>query len=193
MAQSVSNHFHAALTYLLDQEGRGAQSRLASQQNIDRGYLNAIVKGRKPGSEEVRAKVASHFNLPYEDMLALGRRILGRDEDVLSVSKKGSEQETATRNDIARTEQGVGDFKSPGKPEEIQFDLSGKIMKVVEILESNTTYSDVLAELIDAFHEAINMKKDNLALRNQMKAMESRIASLEKMLAYEKECAQKSA
>ncbi|MCJ7602939.1 MAG: hypothetical protein MUO63_15760 [Desulfobulbaceae bacterium] len=71
MAPSVSNHFNAALTYLLNQEGRGAQSHLAGQQKIDRGYLNAIIKGRKSGSEDVRAKIATHFHLNYEDMLVL--------------------------------------------------------------------------------------------------------------------------
>ena len=56
MDQSAPNQFRAALTYLLNQEGRGAQTRLADQQKIDRGYLNAIVRGRKSGSEKKRTK-----------------------------------------------------------------------------------------------------------------------------------------
>jgi predicted ribosome quality control (RQC) complex YloA/Tae2 family protein len=193
MAQSVSNHFHAALSYLLAQEGRGAQSRLASQQNIDRGYLNAIVKGRKPGAEEVRAKIASHFDMTYEDMLALGRRILGGEEDVISERVSGRKQKTATRSDVALDERRTIEYKSPQKSGGTQPSISEKIMKVVEILESATTYSTVLAELVDAFHEAISTKKENLALRNQMKEMEARIASLEKILPDKKDGAQKSA
>jgi len=72
--------FRAALDFLLAREGRKAQSRLANQQNIDSGYLNSIIKGRKPGSITVREKIAAHFDLEYEDMLYLGRWILsGRD------------------------------------------------------------------------------------------------------------------
>ncbi len=193
MAQSVTNQFQAALTHLLTQEGRGAQSRLAGQQNIDRGYLNAIIKGRKPGSEEVRAKIAGHFNMTYEDMLALGRSILGRGDLEISEGKKGNEQKPAAKDNIARADKGVIVFKSPKKFQEAQSGFSEKIMKVVEILESDTIYRDVLAELIDAFHESVSTKNDNLKLRNQMKEMESRIASLEKRLVAEKDDAQKFA
>ena len=72
--------FRAALDFLLAKEGRKAQSRLSKEQNIDSGYLNSIIKGRKPGSITVREKIAAHFDLEYEDMLYLGRWILsGRD------------------------------------------------------------------------------------------------------------------
>lgn len=193
MAQSFTNQFQAALTHLLTQEGRGAQSRLASQQKIDRGYLNAIVKGRKPGSEEVRAKIADHFNMTYEDILALGRGILGSGETEISEGTLENEQKAAERNDIAQIDKRVIDFKSPKKFWDAQSGFSEKIMKVVEILESNTIYRDVLAELIDAFYESVSTKNDNMKLRNQMKEMESRIASLEKMLVDKKDDAQKSA
>jgi transcriptional regulator with XRE-family HTH domain len=192
MAQSVTYQFQTALSHLLTQEGRGAQSRLASQQNIDRGYLNAIVKGRKPGSEEVRAKIADHFNMTYEDMLALGRRILGKGKIEISEGKKGREQRPAAQNDIVRTDKGFIDIKFPQKIRETPPSISEKIMKVVEILESDTSYRDLLTELIDAFHESVSTANDNLKLRNQMKEMESRIASLEKRLADEKDHALKS-
>lgn len=193
MAQSVTHQFQAALAHLLAQEGRGAQSRLASQQNIDRGYLNAIVKGRKPGSEEVRAKIAGYFNMTYEDMLALGRGILSRSETEISEGKKGGKQKVAAQNDNSQADKRLIDFKSPKKFREAQSGFSEKIMKVVEILESDTIYRDVLAELIDAFYDAVSTKKDNLKLRNQMKEMESRIVSLEKRLADDKDSPRKSA
>jgi transcriptional regulator with XRE-family HTH domain len=193
MAQSVTNQFQAALTHLLTQEGRGTQSRLAGQQKIDRGYLNAIVKGRKPGSEEVRAKIAGYFNMTYEDMLALGRGILSRSETEISEGKKGGKQKVAAQNDNSQADKRLIDFKSPKKFREAQSGFSEKIMKVVEILESDTIYRDVLAELIDAFYDAVSTKKDNLKLRNQMKEMESRIVSLEKRLADDKDSPRKSA
>lgn len=66
-------------------------------------------------------------------------------------------------------------------------------MKVIEILESGTIYCDVLTVLIDAFYAAVSTKKDNLKLQNQMKKMESRIVSLEKRLADDKDSPRKSA
>jgi hypothetical protein len=192
MDQSISNQFHAALSYLLTQEGRGAQSRLAGQQNIDRGYLNAIVKGRKPGSEEVRAKITNHFNMAYEDMLALGRRILGGEEDIIiSAGNRGGVHKTPMRTDMAKSERRAIDSKSPLKSGGTQPSISEKIMKVVEILESDTPYSAVLAELVDALHEAVSTKKENLALRNEMKEMEARIANLGKRLADKKDPVQR--
>lgn len=192
MDQSISNQFHAALSYLLTQEGRGAQSRLAGQQNIDRGYLNAIVKCRKPGSEEVRAKITSYFNMAYEDMLALGRRILGGEEDIIiSAGNRGGVHKTPMRTDMAKSEGRVIDSKSSLKSGENQPSISEKIMQVVEILESDTPYSTVLAELVDALHEAVSTKKENLALRNQMKEMDARIANLEKRLADKKDPVQR--
>lgn len=168
MAQSVSNHFNAALIYLLHQAGRGAQSHLAGQQKIDRGYLNAIIKGRKPGSEDVRAKIAAHFHLTYEDMLTLGRRILeNRGKDILE-GDSDVEQKELIHDKVTETAGGV--ISS----------ISEKIMKTVVVLESDSTRRDVLADLIDVFHEAVSIHNENLALRNRIKEMEVRIARLEK-------------
>jgi hypothetical protein len=170
MAPSVSNHFNAALTYLLNQAGRGAQSHLAEQQKIDRGYLNAIIKGRKHGSEDVRAKIATHFHLNYEDMLALGRRILEGSEDDILEGDSGVEQKELI---CAKAAENTGGVISS---------IPEKIIKVVAVLESDTIYRDILADLIDAFHEAVSTHNENLALRNWMKEMEVRIARLEKKI-----------
>jgi len=75
MNNSIAEQFGAALNLLLQQEGRGAQVRLAVAQNIDRGYLNAVIKGRKPAAEEIRLKIADHFGMLYVEMLVLGRRV----------------------------------------------------------------------------------------------------------------------
>lgn len=103
MNQSVTNQFQAALGHLLIREGRGAQSRLASEQNLDRGYVNAIVKGRKPGSDDVKAKIAGHFNMTYEEMLSLGRGILSGDK------KRVSEENPETIRDFPEPDIGVTD------------------------------------------------------------------------------------
>lgn len=192
MAQSVTHQFRTALSHLLAKEGRGAQSSLSGQQNIDRGYLNAIIKGRKPGSEEVRAKIASYFGMTYEDMLVLGRRILGEEEGIAS-GWPGMEQQPPIR-----TSEDFGEYKNiarklPREANAPEAGISEKIMKVVAILESDTSYSGVLTELIDAFHEAVSTQKENLRMRNQVKEMELRITSLEKRLDDDKDCPRKSA
>lgn len=187
MNTTVSKQFHAALTYLLAKEGRGAQSRLARQQNIDRGYMNAIAKGRKSGAEDVRTKIAAHFDMTYEDMLALGRTILAGGE----VQQPTVGEETGQKKST-KQENGVVAFPEPKKRETPQLSISEKITKVVAILESEGKYREVLSDLIDSFYEAISVKKDNLSLQNKMREMESRIAELEK-LAGEKDQVRKSA
>ena len=63
MNQKNLKQLHAALTHLLEEEGRGAQTRLSTEQKIDRGYLNAIVKQRKSGSGKMWGKISHHFNM----------------------------------------------------------------------------------------------------------------------------------
>lgn len=59
--------------------------------------------------------------------------------------------------------------------------ISEKIRKMVAVLESDTTYRDVLAKMIAIFYDAVDVGKDDLAPR--MREMESRITSLEQRLA----------
>ncbi|MGB3211845.1 MAG: hypothetical protein WBB19_14165 [Desulforhopalus sp.] len=182
MEQSISNQFRVALTHLLAREGRGAQTRLSSQQKIDRGYLNAIVKGRKSGSEEIRSKIANHFNLAYEEMFILGRRILegGGEPDLTNVNAFGLS--TTDKFPVFQTSEDDSEFETVQKTEEVAANISDKILKVIEILKSGTSYADSLAGQIDTFHEAISTEEENRALKNKLSGMESRIASLEKNL-----------
>ena len=76
MVNDTQKQFVTALNYFLNKEGRGSQARLAKTLGIDRSYLNAIVKGRSPGPQEKKDKIAAYFNLHYESMLSLGRWIL---------------------------------------------------------------------------------------------------------------------
>lgn len=61
------------LNHLLQEEGRGGQTRLATAKDIDRDYLNAITKSRQAGSDDTRARIADHFETTFEDMLTFGR------------------------------------------------------------------------------------------------------------------------
>ena len=64
------------LNHLLQEEGRGGQTRLATAKDIDRDYLMLVAKGQQVGSDETRARVADHFETTFEDMLAFGHQIL---------------------------------------------------------------------------------------------------------------------
>ncbi|MDD5434808.1 MAG: hypothetical protein PH343_05200 [Nitrospira sp.] len=191
MSKSASNQFHAALSYLLKKEGRGSQTRLSNQQSIDRGYLNAIIKGRKPGSEDVREKIASHFNLAYEEMLVLGRTLLEGDEGAKEYAGKcpvgTADQEVPTVfSQIADKGERVSKIKPIEKAAKNEYNISDKIRKVVAILESDTSHRDILAELIDVFYAAVDKEKDKVATQNQMQELESRLADVERQLAEEK-------
>ena len=191
MSKSASNQFHVALSYLLRKEGRGSQTRLSTQQSIDRGYLNAIIKGRKPGSEDVREKIASHFNLAYEEMLILGRTLLEGDERTKEYTGKcpdgtADQEIPAILSQIAdKGERGSG-IKPLGNAAKNVYSISDKIRKVAAILESDTSHRDILAELIDVFYAAVDTEKDKVATQNQMQEMESRLADMERQLADEK-------
>lgn len=76
MGNEAQKQFIAALNFLLKKEGHGSQARLARALKIDSGYLNNILKGRTPGSQEKKEKIASYFNRHYESMLSLGRWLL---------------------------------------------------------------------------------------------------------------------
>ena len=185
MSHTVSQQFHAALTYLLAKEGRGAQSRLARQQNIDRGYMNAIAKGRKSGAEDIRAKIATHFGMTYADMLTLGRTILeGGDVLQEGINGKGSNKgQDGKPPKVTRQQNGVLELVESKKHERPPLSISEKITKAVAILESEGKDREVLSDLIDLLYEKIRAEKDNLSLQGKIGEMESRIADLERQLA----------
>lgn len=162
MDQLITNQFRAALTHLLAQEGRGAQARLAKQQDIDRGYLNAIVKGRKSGSEKIRSKIASHFDMAYEDVFVLGRRVLEQAES--SAANYENQTFDALTTAEPTPENTLGDdaidFKVPTKREGGSSSIHTRILKTIEVLESDTKYGDLLAGLIDAFHDSLGTKRE---------------------------------
>jgi transcriptional regulator with XRE-family HTH domain len=200
MDQSATNQFRAALTYLLDQEGRGAQARLADLLGIDRGYLSAIIRGRKPGSEAKRTQIAAHFGMVYEDMLALGRRIINGDDDP---SRKGQAEDTPPSQegiDTDAEENRVIDFKTSPINASGPGDVSKKIITLLQMLNSDTVYAGILDGLLDSYQESVStdqkiqqLEKENLALRNEIKEMKSRLDRLESHSDSEKESLRKTA
>jgi transcriptional regulator with XRE-family HTH domain len=200
MDQSATNQFRAALTYLLDQEGRGAQARLADLLGIDRGYLSAIIRGRKPGSEAKRSQIAAHFGMVYEDMLVLGRRIINGDDDP---SRKGQAEDTPPSQEGIDTdiaENRVIDFKTSPINESGPGDVSKKIITLLQMLNSDTVYAGILDGLLDSYQESVStdqkiqqLEKENLALRNEIKEMKSRLDELESRSDSEKESLRKTA
>lgn len=176
MAQTISNQFRAALAHLLVREGRGAQSRLATQQGIDRGYLNAIVKGRKTGSEVIRDKITKYFQMEYEEMLALGRKILDGQAGVPSGKSKVKKKDS-TLPEVSSQEgiDVVADEHADSQP----IAISGKMVKAIQILESQTIYREILSGMIDAFHGALMSQKDHRTLRSRVTMLEAKLAQFE--------------
>ena len=78
MSRSIDEIFRVAV---LDRIGdrRGAQAQLSRASGVHPPYLNGILKGRKPGTEEVRRRIAEALGYPdrrYEEFLEIGRAIL---------------------------------------------------------------------------------------------------------------------
>ena len=193
MAQLISKQFRAALNYLLAQEGRGAQARLSNQKKIDKGYLNSIIKGRKPGAEAIRVKIAEHFDMAYPDMLILGRRILEETEE--GREGKNAREETAPSKDFKTTEPGkdIVDLMPPAREEEVPSKNLDKMIKAIKLLESDGNYGEFLAGLIDALHGASRANEENLTLRNRVSELEAQIAGIQKRLDNEEGYTQKIA
>lgn len=192
MDQSASNQFRTALVYLLDREGRGAQTRLAEVQEIDRGYLNAIVRGRKPGSEKLRSKIAAHFDMVYEEMLSLGRRILNGEDPFPPDGEKAEQQELGQTD--SNRKKGLCNLNTiTPKYGEGSENIPDRIVSAIDVLGSDTKYAALLAGLIDALHDTVSTKRENKALKEKIGEMESRIARLENRTGYEHEHMRKTA
>lgn len=192
MNQTFLKQFHAALIHLLKEEGRGAQTRLASEQEIDRGYLNAIVKQRKCGSDKVWDKIAHHFKMTFEEMLSFGRNIL--DEVEAPVLDRSKREEIGFSQDVAiASSEKIKKYDIAQKSEKATSDIPEKIVKTIEILGGGTGYSSLLSDMIDFVHKTINKEKENVLLKDKLKELESRLALLEYQSENEKFSKQKIA
>jgi hypothetical protein len=170
MNNAIAEQFRAALNNLLQQEGRGAQVRLAVAQNIDRGYLNAVIKGRKPAAEEIRLKIADHFGMLYEEMLAFGRRV----QDEPTPTSAETKTVLPDQEDVRMPADEADRAQQNG-------DIAGSIQMALELLGSGAEYSDALTRVIEALHRTMKVsgarKVETEDDRFQM--MEKRLAQLE--------------
>ena len=166
MNNPIAEQFRVALNFLLHQEGRGAQVRLALAQNIDRGYLNAVIKGRKPAAEEIRLKIVDHFGMTYEAMLTLGRAVQeGTVAQSQGVSRLGSLRDEQSSAD------NLGRHLDKTKSETLQ--------RALEMLKSETEYSAILSGVIDGLYGAMKGKRENVEMVRRLEMLEERLGKLE--------------
>ena len=136
----------------------------------------------------------------YEDMLILGRRILNGDDDP---SRKGQAENTPPAQeglDTDTAENRAIDFKTSPIIGSGAEDVSKKIISLLQILNSDTVYAEILDRLLDSYQETVStdqklqeLEKENLALRNEMQEMKSRLDRLERRSDGEKESLRKTA
>jgi hypothetical protein len=181
MDQIISRQFQVALEHFLQEEGRGAQTRLAAAKDIDRGYLNSIVKGRQAGSDKTRTKIADHFETTFEDMLAFGRQILVEKGELVPKEREGFGQRTGAS------------FPGTSKPQgkSLQIDnarisdetIVEAILKTLDVLQEASAHSETLIRSINVIHEAVVLNKQNTELNNQLMEIASRVSNIEGVLA----------
>jgi plasmid maintenance system antidote protein VapI len=169
MNNAIAEQFRAALNFLLYQEGRGGQVRLALAQNIDRGYLNAVIKGRKPAAEEIRLKIANHFGMTYEAMLTLGRAV----EDGTVVQGQGLSQLGPSKDARSHAE------SLDRHQEKTKFDT---LQRVLEMLDSETEYNAILNGVVEALDKAMKKRREKVDMAKRLELLEARMAVLERIL-----------
>ncbi len=94
----AQEHFLAALNFLLKKEGFGSQKKLANAVDMRPNFLNNIIKGKSPGPQDKKEKIADYFGMKYEEMLAFGRKLIEEDNKNFSVRETPAVYRTA-RND----------------------------------------------------------------------------------------------
>lgn len=117
--------------------------------------------------------------MTYEEMLTLGRSIqegnnVVEAETGVPMSLKSSEVKAVVENNKPQGESDCGSR------------ISEKVLKVLEILESGSEYSDLLSRIIDTYHKSIATSRANQILDLQLKAMEERLGQLEGMVLKKK-------
>ena len=155
MSNDIPTQFRTALNHLLHLEGRGAQVRLARVENIDRGYLNAIIKGRKPGAEAIRSRIAAHFGMTYEEMLLLGRRLLAGGTEAAPEAGEAVSRRTER--------EGKGTGEGRGRQEDVGVHLADTLRKALDILA--------------VYHEVLTAGR-NQELGTRLRALEERVRQM---------------
>ena len=71
----LTTYFRLAITACLNTEKWGNQTKLANALNLDKTYLNQILKGKRKIGERYREIISDYLGYKYEDLIRLGRII----------------------------------------------------------------------------------------------------------------------
>ncbi len=80
MAEQINQYFQTALNYFLDKKGFGSQSYFARKTGVSQQTISLIARGKAPGKEGPRRKIAEAAGFSYESFLNLGEAILKAQE-----------------------------------------------------------------------------------------------------------------
>ncbi|MBW1650489.1 MAG: helix-turn-helix domain-containing protein [Deltaproteobacteria bacterium] len=72
---TISDYFRLAIVACLDTGKWGSQTKLANRLNIDRSYLNQILRGKRKIAENHCLTFSDYLGYKYEDIIRLGRKI----------------------------------------------------------------------------------------------------------------------
>lgn len=189
MTATISEYFRTALVFLLEKQGRGSQSRLAGEQGIDRGYLNGIIKGRKPASDDIRVKIASHFDNTYEEMLALGRQLKDK-ENGSSIDPSNETQQNILINKEDTDKSTIPSTETHPIPDSGLLEdaweaaddskVTGATLSVANLLKSKKDYDKTLLKfLTNTIRDTEDLKNENKVLKVQIIELEKRIEKIE--------------
>jgi len=139
--------FHLALKYLVKNKWYRKQKILAEKINRSEGHLSDIIKNKKRASFKTQVALARECGLSYENMLALGRKLHFK-EDVLDLIRANNKLKDPDKE---------YDLHGGWKPRTMGKDWE-LVGKALDIVSSNTKYSDVLIHIINSLYNS--MEKD---------------------------------
>ncbi|HOV88137.1 MAG TPA: hypothetical protein PLM79_17415 [Syntrophobacteraceae bacterium] len=90
---STNDCFRAALAQLIEDEGHGAQVRLAKAIGRGTKHLNDVIKGRRDAGIKFQESVAAYFKITHEEMIAMGRRFLSEKAGAFPYATEASKYE----------------------------------------------------------------------------------------------------
>ncbi len=162
----INKIFVAAFRYSIEREGRGAQIKCARAIDMEPSYLNTILKGRgkRRGGPDFQQRVAEYFGYRYENFLSLGRIIVeGKSlDEIRATADLLKEKDTShSRDDQSAPST---DAVEPANllKKEANARAPQLIAKTLEILQSDTVFSQTLATQIDALHDTITAMSQNV-------------------------------
>lgn len=151
--------FVAALQKRLKEQGRGSKKKLAADVGVSPNHLSDILAGRKNAGQKLKERIAVTFDISFEDMLVLGRRIAEDhiDEGIDNISERDSGQCFG------------------GVPEQKSTKTTDILHMAADILESNTPYRQALISNIAAYSQAIDMTNKEKKAPQLIKSLQEEI------------------